>query len=404
MKDVAHARTHLRVVAAWASIFPRITTINELKYEGQVSIGLCTAAMERNGRVRKPQGLEPVLGVRSFRAVLAYLDELQEPRARINKKEKVMIQMKNKVKYLGIDCAKATFESNLEGNSMTQSWENTTEGVSSFISKIKQHCGQVVVIVESTGGYERLLLRSLYKEDIAVARVDPLRARRFAQSEGLRAKTDPIDARMLARFGREKNPALWQPPARNIELLRQLVSRRRQISDMLKQEKTRLEHAEGFSRKDILSMISILEKREHKIEQHIEAHLRSDEQLYELYQKLMLPKGIGPVTAYTVMAFMPELDSINQKRASSLAGLAPYTQTSGKYIGKARTAGGRKEIRRPLHMAAKSAIRFNPAIKEFYLSLKSRGKEEKVAVVAVMHKLMILMHRIANDPEFIITT
>jgi transposase len=239
-----------------------------------------------------------------------------------------MIQMKNKVKYLGVDCAKATFDSNLEDNSMTQSWENTTEGVSSFISYIKQHCGQVVVIIESTGGYERLLLRSLYKEGIAVARVDPLRARRFAQSEGLRAKTDPIDARMLTGFGREKNPALWQPPARSIELLRQLVSRRRQISDMLKQEKTRLEQAEGFSRKDILSMISILEKREHKIEQHIEAHIRSDEQLYELYQKLMLPKGIGPVTAYTVMAFMPELDSINQKRASSLAGLAPYTQLS----------------------------------------------------------------------------
>jgi transposase len=404
MKDVAHARTHLRGVAAWASIFPRKPTTRELKYESQVSIAPGLAAMERRGRVRNSLGLEPELGVRSFRAVLAYLDELQEPRARINKQEKVMIQMKNNVKYLGVDCAKASFDSNLEDSSIIQSWENTTEGVSSFISKINQLGAEVVVIIESTGGYERLLLRSLYKEGIAVARVDPLRARRFAQSEGLRAKTDPIDARMLARFGREKNPALWQPPARSIEVLRQLVSRRRQISDMVKQEKTRLEQAEGFSRKDILSLIAILEKRERKIEHHIEAHIQSDKQLYELYQKLMLPKGIGPVTAYTIMAFMPELDSINQKRASSLAGVAPYTQSSGKYIGKAKTAGGRKEIRRPLHMAAKSAIRFNPSIRSFYLSLKSRGKEEKVAVVAVMHKLVILMHRIANDPEFILTT
>ncbi len=360
--------------------------------------------MERRGRARKPQGLEPELGVRTFHAILANLDELQEPRARINKQEKVMIQMKDKVKYLGVDCAKATFDSNLEDSSMTQSWENTPEGVGSFITWIKKHCGKVMVIVESTGGYERLLLRSLYKKTIAVARVDALRARRFAQSEGLRCKTDPIDAEMLTRFGREKNPALWQPPARSVEVLRQLVSRRRQISDMIKQEKTRLEHAEGFPRKDILSMIAILEKRECRMEQHIEAHLQTDEQLYERYQKLMAPKGIGPVTAYTVLAFMPELDSITAKRASSLAGVAPYTQISGTYTGKAKTAGGRKEIRRPLHMAAKSAIRFNPTIRAFYLGLKKRGKEDRVAVVAVMHKLITLMHRIDNDPEFILST
>ena len=144
----------------------------------------------------------------------------------------------------------------------------------------------------------------------------------------------------------------------------------------------------------------MLKKREGRIEGHIEAHLQSDEQLYERYNKLMAPKGIGPVTAYTVLALMPELDSISPKRASSLAGVAPYTQTSGSYTGKAKTAGGRKEIRRPLHMAAKSAIKWNPIIREFYLSLINRGKTEKVAVVAVMRKLIVLMHRIVNDPEF----
>ncbi|MCG8325089.1 MAG: transposase [Thiotrichales bacterium] len=173
---------------------------------------------------------------------------------------------------------------------------------------------------------------------------------------------------------------------------------------MIKLEKTRLEQAEGFARKDILSLIAILEKRESKIEGQIESHLQSDEQLYERYHKLMAPKGIGPVTAYTVLAFLSELDSITQKRASSLAGVAPYTQTSGTYTGKAKTAGGRKEIRRPLHMAAKSAIKWNPTIRQFYLSLINRGKPEKVAVVAVMHKLIILMHRITNDPEFILST
>jgi transposase len=356
--------------------------------------------MEGRGRARQQLGQEPVSGVRAFRAVLAYLDELQEPRARINKQEKVMIQMKNKVKYLGVDCAKATFDSHLEHSNAVRQWKNSPQGLKRFIAWIEQQGRAVTVIVESTGGYERGLLRSLYGQGIAVARVDPLRARRFAQSEGIRAKTDPIDARMLTRFGREKNPALWQPPARSIEILRQLVSRRRQISDMLKQEKTRLEQAEGFARKDILSMIKILEKREQCIEQHIEAHLRSDEQLYELYQRLMAPKGIGPVTVYTVLAFIPEFLSINHKRASSLSGVAPYTQTSGNYKGKAHTIGGRKEIRRPLHMAAKSAIRHNPTIRAFYLSLINRGKEEKVAIVAVMHKLIILMHRIANDPDF----
>ncbi len=315
-----------------------------------------------------------------------------------------MIQMKNKVKYLGVDCAKASFDTNLENSNAVLQWENNAEGIKAFIAWIKHQDGPVTVILESTGGYERLLLRSLYKQGIAVARVDPLRARRFAQSEGLRAKTDPIDARMLRRFGREKNPPLWQPPAHSIEGLRQLVSRRRQISDMIKQEKTRLEQAEGFARKDIHSMIASLRKRKSRIEQHIESHLQSDEKLYERYNKLMAPKGIGPVTAYTVLAFLPELDSITQKRASSLAGVAPYTQTSGSYTGKAKTSGGRKEIRRPLHMAAKSAIKWNPTIRQFYLSLINRGKAERVAVVAVMRKLIILMHRITNDPEFILSS
>ena len=400
MKGGAHARTHLRGVAAWASIFPRSATVLEFNYEGQVSTALCTVAMEGRGRVRQPQGHEPVSGVRAFRAVLAYLDELQESSNSYNKQEKVMIQMKTKVKYLGVDCAKASFDSNLEKSHAVVQWENNPEAIKAFIAWIEQQDGPVTVVVESTGGYERLLLRTLYKRGIAVARVDPLRARRFAESEGLRAKTDPIDARMLTRFGREKNPPLWQPPARSIEGLRQLVSRRRQISDMIKLEKTRLEQAEGFARKDILSVIAMLEKREGRIEGRIEAHLQCDEQLYERYHRLMAPKGIGPVTAYTVLAFMPELDSITPKRASSLAGVAPYTQTSGAYTGKAKTAGGRKEIRRPLHMAAKSAIKWNPIIREFYLSLINRGKSEKVAVVAVMRKLIVLMHRIINDSEF----
>ncbi len=231
-----------------------------------------------------------------------------------------------------------------------------------------------------------------------------LRARYFARSEGLRAKTDPVDARMLARFGREKSPGLWSPPARSAEQLRQLVERRRQISDMLKADKARLEQAEGFLRRDIRSLVAALEKRLARIERRIDEHIRSDGQLHELYRRLMAPKGIGPVTASTVLAFMPELTSITHKTAASLAGLAPYTHTSGTFKGKAATAAGRKEIRRPLHMAAKSAIRFNPIIRAFYLSLIERGKHEKVAVVAVMRKLIVLMHRIANDPEFEIST
>lgn len=315
-----------------------------------------------------------------------------------------MIQMRSKVKYLGVDCAKASFDSCLEGSSATLSWENTDKGVSSLASWIERQSAEVVVVVESTGGYERRLLRGLYRRAVPVARVDPLRARHFAKSEGLRAKTDPVDARMLARFGREKSPGLWRPPARSAEQLRQLVERRRQLSDMAKADRARLEMAEGLLRKDVRSMVALLEKRLLRIEQRVEAHIRADGQLHELYRRLMAPKGIGPVTASTVLAFMPEITSISGKTAASLAGLAPYTQTSGTFKGKASTAAGRKEIRRPLHMAAKSAIRFNPIIRAFYLSLVERGKNEKVAVVAVMRKLIVLMHRIANDPEFELST
>lgn len=395
------AQTRKEAVGARTGRFSGTEALKSVVCWSQVPPGICSPLEEGAEKADTLRVYsKPVLGVRSSALSWPNSMSYKSPRARINKKEKAMTQTPSPVKYLGTDCAKASFDSHLEGAKKVEHWSNSAEGVTAFVDWINDLKVPVVVIVESTGGYERRILRKLFESDIAVALVDPLRTRHFAKSEGIRSKTDPIDAKMLTKFGREKNPSLWQPCPKVVERLRQLVLRRRQLSDMIAQEKIRLEQAEGFMKEDIEAHIPHLQRRLKSIEEHIEQHLYSDPALARLYERLKAPKGIGPVTAYTTMAILPELGSISDKRAASLAGLAPYVQKSGTFEGKAVTAGGRRELRHPLHMAAKSAIKHNRILGEFYQNLIARGKDKRTATTAVMRKLVVLMNKIAANPEF----
>jgi transposase len=300
--------------------------------------------------------------------------------------------------YTGLDIAKASLQLDLQSKSYDLS--NTAAGHHQLIKRLAT-IPSVHVVCEATGGYERAVVAALHAAAIPVSVINPARVRQFARASGELAKTDPIDAAMLTAFGQAFAPEPT-PPRTAVEIkMAALVARRAQLLELHVAERQRADTcAEPALRKLFTAWLSQLEKQIAKVEALIEALLAEQPTLASQVQRLDEIIGVGRITAVTVLATIPELGQLNRRQAAALAGLCPYNRDSGQWAGKRCISGGRSEVRRALYMAALSASRSNHLLKPFYQRLIAAGKPAKVALTAVMRKLIVLMNHLLKNPGF----
>jgi transposase len=279
-------------------------------------------------------------------------------------------------------------------------WNNDATGCGELVAGFKT-AGVDLVVVEATGGYERLLVCALQCAGIAVARVNPRQARDFAKSLGVLAKTDRVDARVLRDFAdvlaRHENRAKYiTPPTEpHRRQLAGLVTRRRQLVEMRVAEGNRLELADKRAVRSINAVLRTLDKQLVDVDHDIDDVLR--EHFKDQHALLDSVKGVGPVTIMTISAALPELGSLDRREISKLVGLAPMAADSGQRNGKRFIWGGRADVRAVLYMATLAAISHNPVIGVFHSRLIAAGKPKKVAIVACMRKLLTILNAMLRD-------
>lgn len=299
--------------------------------------------------------------------------------------------------YAGLDIAKASLELHLAGQSHALS--NDPKGHAQLCKLLRAHPG-VQVICEATGGYERAPVGALHQAAIALSVVEAGRVRHFARARGQRAKTDPIDARVLAEYGTALRPAATPAPTAQQEQLQALDTRRRQLIETLVAERNRSTHyTEALSCRQARSLLQVLEKQVAQCEAAIAALIAADVKLQAKADRLDAIPGVGFTTAAVMLADLPELGTLSDEGVAALAGVAPYNQDSGDTTGGRHIAGGRSVVRCALYMAALSAVKHDALLKAFYLKLRAAGKKPKVALVACMRKLVVLMNRLLKNPK-----
>lgn len=296
--------------------------------------------------------------------------------------------------YIGIDVAKATIDVGSSERLLLRKVPNTDAGHRQVIEHLK---GLPVgmIVIESTGIYANALVRALIVAGLPVAVVQPGRARHFAKSVNIKAKTDAIDAVMLARFGEATKPRLYALPPANLERLRALSNRRDQVVEDRVREQNRLEACQDAGiAKEITKSITRLEKAEGELDTKIATAIDEDPILTAKSDLMQQVPGVGLQTAAILLAHLPELGEVNRQEISALAGVAPYDHASGTHDGGRHIYGGRERVRQALYMATLAASRFNTQIAEFYQRLKKNGKKEKVARIACARKLLIRLNTI----------
>jgi transposase len=252
-------------------------------------------------------------------------------------------------------------------------------------------------IMEATGGYEGHLVTALVEGGYRVSVVNPRQVRDFAKALGILAKTDRIDATVLARFGQQVQPRLLEEdPAQRAELV-QLVTRRRQLITLRTIETNHLEHANGLAQKSICQILKALEKQIDQVEAEIARLLEANDDWQAKIKLLDSTPGVGPVTSSTLVAELPELGQLNREAIAALVGVAPFNDDSGKHRGKRTIAGGRADVRRTLYMAALSAARSNEVIRDFAQRLRAQGKAPKVVLTACMRKLLVILNTMMKN-------
>jgi transposase len=254
--------------------------------------------------------------------------------------------------------------------------------------------------MEATGGYESLLVKLLHEHQISLAVVNPRQVRDFAKGLGYDAKTDPIDACVIARFGDVVHPAPQAAQSDEHIKLGALVERRRQLLDLVNQEQNRLQQTtDSEIRKSIQTVLKSLKAQVKTMDERIAKAVEADVANARTVEILNSVKGIGPVTVSTIVAELPELGKLNRQEIAKLVGVAPMNNDSGKSTGKRKTAGGRHTVRRTLYMATLVATRFNPTIKAFYQRLLAKGKLKKVALTAAMRKLITILNTMVHTDQ-----
>lgn len=304
--------------------------------------------------------------------------------------------------YIGIDVSKAKLDIKYDDNSPVISIENKKQAfkaLNRYFSKDKQ---QTLVLLEATGGYEKAVVKWLLSHSIPVAIINAKRVRDFAKSSGEFAKNDHIDAAMIRQYGQVFSDKIHLEKEKEAleESIEELNRRRNQLISLRNTEKKHLASIQNTQgRQSINRTIKYLDKELAKIEDKLQLTLQEDDGLMKKAQLYMTAKGVGIITAYTLIGELPELGKINNRKIAALVGIAPYCDDSGTRKGKRKTFGGRCQVRSALYMATLSAKKFNPTIKVFYEHLIAKGKPRKVAMVACMRKLLTILNAMVKNNE-----
>ncbi len=302
----------------------------------------------------------------------------------------------NSEHFIGIDVCKSFLDVNVLPAEQSMRFANTESGIDQLVKLIKD-VEPVLIVLESTGGLETLAVSILSAKQYPVVAVNPRQVRDFAKASGKLAKTDKIDAAVIAEFGRALRPAVRPLKDEQTQLLSALNARRKQIVDMLVAETNRLQRAPMPNRKNIRAHIRWLKKNLEDINKDIRKTIRKTPVWREKDEILQSFKGIGPTTSASLLSDLPELGRIESKKISALVGVAPFNCDSGRYRGRRRVWGGRCQVRRNLYMATLSAVRSNPVIKCFYYRLRQAGKPHKVAMIACMRKTLVILNAMIKN-------
>ena len=311
--------------------------------------------------------------------------------------------------FIGVDIGKDVFDVGCHDtpHQKTRQFSNNAAGFKAFQKAYAAQLPEALVVLEATGGYETALLATLLAAGVAVHRATPLQAKHFMRSVRLHGKTDRLDALALARYGAERHTSLslYQCPDPVMVRLRGYLERRRDLVAMQVAEKNRKAHPRYADlQPSIKAVMDVLSAQIKALETRIAALMAQSESLTAKLTIMTSIKGVGLQTAYTLLAAMPELGQLTRRQAASLAGLAPHPRDSGKQRGYRRTMGGRSAVKRALFMAALSACRFQPALRDFYKRLVQNGKKKMVALVALMRKLITIINARIREATLTQTT
>lgn len=298
--------------------------------------------------------------------------------------------------FIGIDVSKADFVVAREGVAGSKSYPNTARGHNDLLKDLEKAPPPEAIVLEATGGYERALSVVLGAAGLPVAVVNPRQVRDFAKATGQLAKTDQLDAHVLADFAARVRPELRTLASEEQADLRELLVRQQQLMQMIQAENSRLLQATGKNRqtlrKRIKKHISFLELELKLLESDTDDTLKQSPIWREKDDVLQSVPGIAGKTSRTLLGLLPELGTVNEREIAKLSGLAPLNRDSGTMRGKRRIGGGRPRVRAVLYMATLAATRFNPVVKGWYRKLLTSGKPKKVAIVACMRKLLVVLN------------
>jgi len=298
---------------------------------------------------------------------------------------------------VGIDISKNNLDIQIQEDGEYFTCANDFIGIDKLVEKMNEIHPSLIVL-EATGGYEKGVISALVEAQLPVAMVTPLWVRYFARSTGTLAKTDKIDARMLVRYGRANHPPVVMVRSELQERLSVLMTRRSQVSLALITERNHLSTTGYSDVKDLIrESIQNLEQQIKQLEGMIAELIDQSPALKNNEKLICSVPGAGKITAAILLADLPELGTLDHKKIAALVGVAPFNRDSGYYRGKRRIKGGRQSVRKVLFMAAITATKWNPVIKEFYERLLARGKVKKVAIIACMHKLLTIMNAIVRS-------
>jgi transposase len=298
--------------------------------------------------------------------------------------------------FIGIDVSKAQLDIAVRPTHVWYQVSNTPEGIAELVT-ILQPISPTRITIEATGGYERDVAVTLATQGWAVAVVNPRHARSFAKALGLLAKTDRLDAAMLALFGERVKPIARPPKPEDLQRLDALVSRRRQLITMRTMELNRRKQAPPDVQPSLDDHLTWLTGQIDALDAHLQALIEASPIWQQEAKLLQAVPGVGPGLTQVLIARLPELGQIPIKKLTTLVGLAPLNRDSGTVRGRRTIWGGRTDVRCALYMSTLTAIRWNPVIQPYYQRLRDAGKRPKVAITACMRKLLTLLHAIVRD-------
>ena len=297
---------------------------------------------------------------------------------------------------VGIDVGKAQLDVHIHERDIHLTVENSAEGIRVLLARLNRY-RLTRIVVEATGRYERLLADAALAKDMPVIIVNPLVVRRYAGAVGQLAKTDKIDARIIAEFAAVIQPEVRPGSNQNVRVIKDLLARRRQLLTMSTMEKNRAHIMPKSFRADIQRHLRHLEKQIEKLDKLLDQNIEAESQWRDKRAVMLSMPGVGPAVVNTLLGDLPELGNLTNKQVAALTGVAPYNRDSGSLRGKRRIRGGRHSVRTILFMATLTSVQHNPAIKRFYQRLVSLGKHKKVALTACIRKMVIMLNAMVRD-------